>query len=230
MLRPGETVKRIKKYGPILLGLTAALLTTAFVLENPLGKDLEAEPWEGGLVVAGARAIVWLLSRKVMAELAPSGDDEHEFAESLFRKLQIFTSGYVALAHGSNDMANALGPVAAIYILAVGGLGIALGIGLLGHRVIRTVGEKITRLDNVRGFSADFSIATTVMVSSNLGLPVSSTHVAVDAGTGVGLTLGRGQVRFRLLGKIFVNWVVTLPIAAGACVAIHWLLRSMLGV
>jgi PiT family inorganic phosphate transporter len=116
-----------------------------------------------------------------------------------------------------------------VYILMIGGLGIALGIALLGHRVIATIGERITELDNVRGFSVDFAVASTVLLSSHLGLPVSSTHVAVGSVTGAGLSQSRERVDFSMLGKIFVNWVLTLPIAGAVCAGVYALLSWMVG-
>jgi PiT family inorganic phosphate transporter len=249
VLRPGQMVRRARTWAPVLMGLTAAVICAAFVLDNPLGEGLEGDPLEIAGLIGGAGLVVWLLGRRLLSDPGEAGDvsgDESTYTDGLFRRMQIFTACYVALAHGSNDVANALGPVAAlylltqhalatgqadmpVYILALGGVGIALGIGLLGHRVIRTVGERITPLDNPKGFASSFSIATTVMASSNLGLPVSSTHVAVGSVTGVGLAGGRDNVSFGLLVKIFINWVVTLPAAAGLCVAIYWLLGRLLG-
>jgi len=248
VLRPGQMVRRARTWAPVLMGLTAAVICAAFVLDNPLGEGLEGDPLEIAGLIGAAGLVVWLLGRRLLNSPGEAGDDtgeESTYTDGLFRRMQIFTACYVALAHGSNDVANALGPVAAlylltqhalatgqadmpVYILALGGVGIALGIGLLGHRVIRTVGERITPLDNPKGFASSFSIATTVMASSNLGLPVSSTHVAVGSVTGVGLAGGRDNVSFGLLVKIFINWVVTLPAAAGLCVAIYWLLGRLI--
>jgi PiT family inorganic phosphate transporter len=162
--------------------------------------------------------------------------------EGVFRKMQVGTSCYVALSQGANDVANAIGPVAAIYLIAkehkllataavpwpmlvLGGLGIAVGIAVLGHKVMSTVGEKITTLTNTRGFAVDFGAASTVLVASNLGLPVSTTHAAVGGVVGVGLARGFSAVDFRVLLRIVAYWIATVPIAALTSIVIFVLLK-----
>jgi len=143
------------------------------------------------------------------------------------------TSCYVALAHGANDVANAIGPLAVIitvvqtkdmlsaatapvpkYILALGGIGIAIGVGVWGHKVMKTIGERITALNNSRGFTIDFSTATSVMIASSLGLPVSSTHTVVGSVIGVGYARGIGAVNFGIVKQIILSWLLTVPIVA----------------
>jgi len=152
--------------------------------------------------------------------------------EAIFRRVQVVTSAYVALAHGSNDVANAIGPVAAVYavismglaglvvpvpgwILAMGGVGIAVGIFTYGYRVMETIGMRITSLNNTRGFSVDFSAATVILIASWLGLPVSTTHTVVGAVVGVGLARGVREVDASVLRDVFIAWFVTVPAAAG---------------
>ena len=159
--------------------------------------------------------------------------------------MQILTSCYVALSHGANDVANAIGPVVAVYVIAkqhvflseasvpmpilvLGGLGISTGIALFGSKVIATVGEKITRLNNTRGFSVDFGAATTILFASKLGLPVSSTHSVVGGVVGVGLARGFKAVDFGILGKIFIYWILTVPIAAFTTILIFNILKAII--
>jgi PiT family inorganic phosphate transporter len=142
-------------------------------------------------------------------------------------------------------VANAIGPLAVIYFLAksgtigaqvpvpffllvFGGVGIAFGISMSGARVIRTVGSRITTLSNTRGFSVDFSAATTVLVASKLGLPVSTTHAAVGGVMGVGLARGFEAVNFSIILKIMLYWVLTVPVAAFTCMGIFAFLRWVL--
>ena len=174
-------------------------------------------------------------------------DDNETSVESVFRRLQVGTSSYVAFAHGANDVANAIAPAYGVFLiymvqrqglsgtptteqvasigvpmwlLVLGGGGIALGIGLLGHRVIETLAEKVTHLNNTRGFCVDFSAASTVVGASLLGLPVSSTHAATGAIMGSGLA-DRESVKWKTLTGIFAGWVVTLP-AAGVLAIVYY--------
>jgi len=151
--------------------------------------------------------------------------------ESIFRRLQIMTSGYMALSNGANDVANAIGPVAAIYsiiktgaigskvevpiwLLAIGGIGISLGISTWGHKVMETIGKKITKLSNTRGFTIDFAAATSVLLASKLGMPVSTTHAVVGAVVGIGLAKGLDTLDLGLLKKIVYSWFLTVPVTA----------------
>lgn len=151
--------------------------------------------------------------------------------EKIFGFLQIGTASYVAFAHGSNDVANATGPIAAalgylgqstpMWVLMLGGLGIAVGIATWGYKVIETVGKKITELTPTRGFSAEFSAATTVIVASYLGMPISTTHTLVGSVIGVGLAGGLAAVNLNIIKRIIASWVLTVPIAAGLSIVIY---------
>ena len=151
---------------------------------------------------------------------------------------------YMAWTIGANDVANAMGPLAGIYIiyvthavspnvpvpfflLAFGGIGIAVGVVTWGYRVIETLGTKITTLTNTRGFSVDFGTATCVLVASKLGFPVSTTHAAVGAVVGVGLARGVAAVDFRVVWKICVYWIITLPVAGLTCMIFYKLLEAV---
>jgi PiT family inorganic phosphate transporter len=114
------------------------------------------------------------------------------------------------------------------WLLAVGGFGIALGIMFMGRRVIATVGERITTLTNTRGFAVDFAAATTVLLASKLGMPVSTTHAAVGGIVGVGMAGGFEAVDFRIIFRIILYWVITVPVAAVTSVALYLLLRLFL--
>jgi len=151
--------------------------------------------------------------------------------EHVFRYLQVLTACYVAFAHGSNDVANATGPIAAalgflgqetpVWVLAIGGLGIAFSIATWGYRVIETVGKKITELTYTRGFSAEFATATTVLSASMLGMPISTTHTLVGSVIGVGLAGGIASVDLSVVRKIIISWLVTVPVAAGLSIALY---------
>ncbi|MEO1190415.1 MAG: inorganic phosphate transporter [Pseudomonadota bacterium] len=236
-----KVAKRILEVVPIWMALVA-IVVVLFLLEEVF-PTLEATFAEIGLLAIVGALIVYILGFRMLVDrhFVKEAHPEESVQES-FSRLQIFTSAYISLAHGANDVANAFGPVLAIYLLAqqgfipadaavplwvlvVGGAGIALGIGTIGPRVIETVGNNLTKLDNVRGFSADFTIATTVMGASQLGLPVSSSHAAVGAITGTGLASGKRDLNLRLLGKIFVSWILTVPIAALVTMGIYLVLE-----
>ncbi|MEL7312240.1 MAG: inorganic phosphate transporter, partial [Pseudomonadota bacterium] len=155
--------------------------------------------------------------------------------ERVFAILMVVTACGMAFAHGSNDVANAIGPLAAIisvaqsgliaaesatpiWVLLLGGVGIVVGLATYGVRVIATVGEKITHLTPSRGFAAELAAATTIVIASGTGIPISTTHTLVGAVLGVGLARGIEAIDLRVVGRIFVSWVVTIP--AGAILAI----------
>jgi len=237
-------MEHAKRWGPRWMGLTMVLIGFSFVYKTPVGKNLELPWWAGALVILAMAVATWAVGVYMAGRIKGTGaqEDSVEGVEGIFRKMQVFTSCYVALSQGANDVANAIGPIAAIYLLAtsdsfaakaevpiwmlmVGGFGIACGIAILGKRVMVTVGEKITTLTNTRGFSVDFGAATTVLVASKLGLPVSTTHAAVGAVTGVGLARGFKAVDFGVLGRIVMYWVLTVPIAAFTSILIFQFLR-----
>ena len=112
-------------------------------------------------------------------------------------------------------------------MLVLGGFGIAVGISLLGYKVMATVGTKITTLTNTRGFAVDIGAASTVLVASNLGLPVSTTHAAVGGVVGVGLARGFSAVDFRVLFRIVAYWIATVPIAAFTSIIFFVVLKCL---
>ena len=159
--------------------------------------------------------------------------------ESQFAYLMVFTSCAVAFAHGSNDVANAIGPLAAIHqatnqilgnavsaetplwILFLGAAGIVIGLATLGYRVMKTIGEKIVKLTPSKGFAAQLAAALTVVLASQLDMPVSTTHTLVGAVIGIGLVEGISTINVKSVNSIFLSWVITLP--AGALLSIIFL-------
>jgi len=165
--------------------------------------------------------------------------------ETIFGMLMIFTACGMAFAHGSNDVANAVGPVAAVvqtvqdggsiaaksgmpwWVLLVGAVGIVLGLATYGWRVIGTIGKRITELTPSRGFAAELGAAGTVVIASGTGLPISTTHTLVGAVLGVGLARGTGVVDFQTVKQIVSSWIVTLPIAAVLAIAYFYTLKAI---
>ena len=167
--------------------------------------------------------------------------------ERIFAVLMVFTACAMAFAHGSNDVANAIGPLAAIvsvvqsggeiasksilppWILLIGASGIVIGLGTLGYRVMMTVGRAITELTPSRGFAAELAAAGTVVVASGTGLPISTTHTLVGAVLGVGLARGIGAINLGVVGKIILSWIVTLPVGAGLSILFFFVLKGAFG-
>lgn len=220
---------RSLRLSPVFIGLAAFVVVLSFLFKTPLGKTLSIDNWTAllmALILGGAIGYAGKAALKRFVGTEPDNGTER-----VFRKIQIGTSCYVALAQGANDVANAIGPLAVIYflvntgtvgakvpvpvwLLLFGGIGIACGIGMAGHRVMETIGTKITTLTNTRGFSVDFAAASTVLLASKMGLPVSTTHAAVGGVLGVGLAGGIEAVNFRIVLQIMLYWVLTVPAAA----------------
>jgi PiT family inorganic phosphate transporter len=241
-----EPLTSAKKTGPFFIAATFFIIFMSLLLKTSLGEmvihdnELLIAFIISSIVAAGSGTIGYFIIKKVEKK----SEEGYEEVEEIFRKLQIMTSCYVALAHGANDVANAIGPVATaftissegsipqevpipIYLLAIGGIGITIGIMTWGYRVIRTLGSKITKLTNTRGFSVDFGAATTVLVASKFGMPISTTHTVVGAIIGVGLARGLEAVDLRIIKKIVLSWLITVPIAAITAALIYLGLVSL---
>ena len=185
------------------------------------------------------------LITRLRIEAADNIHDQFTQIEKIFGLMMIFTACAMAFAHGSNDVANGIGPMAAVvsivhsggkmaqesalplWILIIGGCGIVLGLATFGYRVIQTIGSKITELVPTRGFSAELAAATTVVLASRTGIPVSTTHIAVGAVMGVGLARGIGALNLRVIGGIFMSWVITLPVGALISIFFFFFFRGL---
>ena len=176
-------------------------------------------------------------------------EEQARFAnvERIFAILMVFTACSMAFAHGSNDVANAIGPLAAVisiissggeimqssplpvWILALGGGGIVLGLATYGFKVMATIGRKITHLTPSRGFAAEMGAATTVVIASGTGLPISTTHTLVGAVLGVGLARGISALNMRTIRTIFASWIITLPAGAGLAIMFFFMFKGIFG-
>ena len=196
------------------------------------------------LVIVGLGVIG--LSR--VKRVTRSGQLDLVNVEKIFAVMMVFTACSMAFAHGSNDVANAIGPLAAInsiiesggvvgakaatpsWILLLGGTGIVAGLALYGYRVIQTIGTHITELTPSSGFAAELAAATTVVVASGASLPISTTHTLVGAVLGVGLARGISALNLRVVGTIFVSWLVTLPAGAVLSIVFFYVFKGIFGV
>jgi PiT family inorganic phosphate transporter len=230
---------RALRLSPFFIGITFFVVVLSFLFKTPLGEKLALES-QAAVTVAVLLSVLIGFCAAVLLKFLVT--DRASGAEAIFQRIQVGTACYVALAQGANDVANAIGPLAVIYFLVktgnvgakvpvpvfllfFGGIGIACGIAMAGHRVMETMGKKITTLSNTRGFSVEFAAATTVLVASKMGLPVSTTHAAVGGVLGVGLARGMEAINFGIVYKIMVYWILTVPAAALTSMAIFKILQ-----
>ena len=231
--KPLINAKRYAPYYVFLVGFVISLVTLFKGLKH-LDIDLSVAQ---SFIFSGILALIltiisYFLINKIDAPSGESVREQFKQVEKIFGILMIFSASAMAFAHGSNDVANGIGPMAAvisivdsggevvqksdlpIWILFVGGLGIVIGLSTLGYRVMLTIGTKITELVPTRGFSAELAAAATVVIASRTGIPVSTTQIAVGAVMGVGLVRGIGALDLRVIGGIMMSWVITLPVGA----------------
>lgn len=213
------------------------------LLPDLKGQALQVTAILTGLAAAGVSGwLGWLYWRKAPTD----GSLEHQYGlvERRFGRLQILTACYMAFAHGANDVANAIGPIAGIlqalkgniaaktavpaWVLFFGGLGIVIGLATYGYKVMAAVGSKITEVTPTRGFSAEFATATTVLVASLIGLPISTTFVLVGAVMGVGFARGFGAIDMGVVKRIFLSWVITIPCSAALAALLYGMLRPLI--
>jgi len=232
--QPGRAVE---KRAPYFVVVVAFILTLSLIYKGLTNLHLHCPLHVAIIVAVAVSAVAGGVSHLLFKRIANhSGkrllEHEYDYVELHFKYLQIVTACYVAFAHGANDVANAVGPVAAVaeiyrtgqvamevavpmWILLMGGVGIVFGLATFGRRVIETIGKRITEITPSRGFSAEISAATAVLVCSKCGLPVSTTHALVGAVIGVGLARGITGLRIRTVQQIFTSWIATIPITAG---------------
>ena len=241
-----------RRYVPVYI-FAAVLMTSIVTFVKGLkhvGLDLSTPAAVlYSVLLAGAVAFVGrvAINRVSFGSVGSSagGHSRHTNVERVFGVLMIVTASGMAFAHGSNDVANAIGPVAAIvgvvtsgevahkstvptWVLLLGALGIVTGLATFGYRVMATIGRKITELTPSRGFAAEFAAASTVVVASGTGLPVSTTQTLVGAVMGVGFARGMGALDFGVVRTIIVSWIVTLPVGALLAVVFYHVLTFAL--
>lgn len=240
-----------RRWGPayvFLVGFIISLVTLFKGLKH-LSLEFTTEQSFGVAVVFGlfAAFLGWLLIRRVAPDTAADKDFHFASVEKVFTPMMVFTACAMAFAHGSNDVANGIGPLAAVvgivesggevaqksampnWILLLGGTGIIIGLATMGYKVMKTIGTDITQLTPSRGFCATLAAAATVVVASRTGLPVSTTHVAVGSVIGVGLARGVGSIDLRVIGMIAVSWVITIPAGGILAALFFFTFKGMFG-
>ena len=248
ILNKSNPVHQIRKYGPAFFFFVFFIigLVTLFKGLKHINLDLdlmEALAGSVALGLIGSGLGAFFIRRVQIGEADP--DHRFDQVERIFVVLQILTACAIAFAHGSNDVANAIGPLAAIvnavenvdltaktpiapWMLAIGGLGIVIGLATWGYRVMETIGKMITELTPSRGFAAQLAAASTIVLASRLGIPISTTHTLVGAVLGVGLARGITALDLRVVGNILASWIATLPIAAALSVFFYYFFKGLL--
>ena len=238
-----------KRYVPIYIffvGFVIALVTIFKGLKH-VGLHLSMIESYGSAALVGIAATLVGIAMIKRLKFDPEADRDFHFTnvEKIFSVLMMFTACAMAFAHGSNDVANAIGPLAAVvsivehdgvvaqksalplWILALGGLGIVIGLMTYGRKVMLTIGTQITELTPSRGFAATLAAATTVVLASGTGLPISTTHTLVGAVLGVGLARGIAAINLNVVRTIFISWVVTLPAGAFLSIIFFFILKGI---
>jgi PiT family inorganic phosphate transporter len=246
-----DPLKSAKRYAPVYVFLVGFIISLVTIFKGLTHLKIDLSVFQSfcvavllGLLSA---CLSWIFIRKVEEDREADRDFHFASVEKVFAPMMLFTACAMAFAHGSNDVANGIGPLAAVmsiissggevmqesdlpvWILLLGGTGIVLGLVTLGYRVMMTVGQKITELTPSTGFCAQLAAATTVVIASRTGLPVSTTHILVGAVLGVGIARGIGALDLRVVIDIFISWLVTLPAGAIMSMLFFFVLKGIFG-
>lgn len=246
---PLEAAKRVMPYLYFIVVTTLTLL----LLFNALDDISHNYSFLQSLLLSvGVGLVASLIAYQKMGKITPiienaeytRSHEEFSVIEKMFGTLQILSACLMAFAHGANDVANAIGPLSAAILvlrqgtvavtaevptwaLALGGLGIVVGLATWGWRVIETIGKKLTELTPTRGFAAEFAAALTILVASRLGMPISTTHTLVGAVVGVGLARGLEALNLTTTRDILLSWLITVPAGALLTMAVFWTLTLL---
>ena len=234
ILANDKPVVAAKKYAPLLAFMVSIVLVFSMLYKGLKNLHLDLS-FAYALAIAAAvgllfALIIFVVVAKIPVDTTLPYKRRYPQVERVFAILQIITASYMAFSHGANDVANAVGPLMGavyanalvhsqqifmpVWVLSVGAIGIVVGLSMYGYKVILVVGRKITDMTPSRGFAAEFGAATTVLVCSKLGLPISTTHTLIGSVIGVGLARGIGALNMKVLKDVVMSWLLTIPIAA----------------
>lgn len=242
-----DPLKAAKRYVPFYIFLVAYVVSTVTMVKGLKHVGLNLTFQESLLYAFGFAFVIFAIGMFIISRIQIKISDrfEHANVERIFAVLMLFTACSMAFAHGSNDVANAIGPLAAInsiiansggvlqessmppWILLLGGGGIVAGLVMYGHKVIATIGTHITHLTPSSGFAAELAAASTVVIASGASLPISTTHTLVGGVLGVGLARGLSSLNLRVVGTIFMSWIVTLPVGAALSIMFFFMFKGM---
>jgi len=244
-----DPIKNAKRYVPFYMFLAGFLLSLVTITKGLKHVGLHFTNLEAFALAAIVGISVASVGKMFInrIKIDPKADKKMHFAnvEKIFAVLMVVTACAMAFAHGSNDVANAIGPLAAVvsivehngqiaakatlawWILPLGGIGIVLGLAIFGKRVMATIGTGITHLTPSRGFAAELAAAATVVIASGTGLPISTTQTLVGAVLGVGMARGIAALNLGVVRNIVISWVVTLPVGAGLSIIFFYMMKAV---
>jgi len=246
-----KPIEKAKYYVPVYIFITAFVIFIVTLMSGGLSHiGLNLTHWQNFLAAILLSLFVTLLGQWALHRLhfkkKQTTNTELAAIEKIFSILMVFTACAMAFAHGSNDVANAIGPLAAIvgvvhsggqimanveipiWILFLGGLGIIIGLSTYGYKIIVTIGSTITQLTPSRGFTAQLACASTVILASGIGLPISTSHTLVGAILGVGFARGIGALNLNIIRNIFLSWAITLPAGAILAIVYYYLIKLVM--
>jgi PiT family inorganic phosphate transporter len=250
ILEKEDPLPRAKKYVPYYMFFAGFNITLVTIFKGLKHVGLHLSTFESYVAAVLIGITIAIVGKIAISRIQIDKKAEKQFhyhtVERVFGVLMIITACGMAFAHGSNDVANAIGPVAAVvstaatgvvgqtaaipvWVLVLGGLGIVVGLATYGRRVIATVGEKITHLTPSRGFAAELAAATTIVVASGTGIPISTTHTLVGAILGVGMARGIEAIDLSVVGRIMLSWIVTIPAGAILSIIFFLVMKATLG-
>lgn len=244
-----DPLANAKRYVPFYMAFAGFIMALMTILKGLSHVGLHFSITESYLLAAVIAAVVGIAGKIAISRLKMSDKANRQtmFAnvEKVFAILMVLTACCMAFAHGSNDVANAIGPLAAVvsvvnsggeiasksplvwWILPLGAIGIVMGLAIFGQRVMQTIGKNITHLTPSRGFAAELAAATTVVIASSTGLPISTTQTLVGAVLGVGMARGIAAINIGVVRNIVVSWVVTLPAGAGLSIIFFFTIKGI---
>ena len=243
-------IRQARRWGPLyafLVGWIVALVTITTGLKHV---NINLGGIEGQILSLAIGVVLAIIAKVLMRRIHLEASEDRIFhfasVEKLFGPLMVFTGAAMAFAHGSNDVANGIGPMATAiqiietqavssrsvvtpFMLLLGGMGIVVGVATYGYKVMATIGSKITQLTPTRGYAATVAASIVVVAASGIGMPVSTTQIAVGAVIGVGIARGIGALDLRVIAGIFLSWLITVPVAAILAAIIFYVLRTVFG-
>jgi PiT family inorganic phosphate transporter len=250
ILNTENPIAQARKWGPMYAFLVGWIVSLVTITKGLKHVNIHLSDMEGQILSVVIGVVLAIIAKLMMNRIKLEESDDRDFhyasVEKLFIPLMVFTGAAMAFAHGSNDVANGIGPMAAViqiietqavssksavtpFMLFIGGIGIVVGLATYGYKVMATIGHKITELTPTRGYSATIAASFVTVAASGMGLPVSTTHIAVGAVMGVGIARGIGALDLRVIGGIILSWFITVPVGAILAAITFYILRAIFG-